>query len=560
MRQPSSIEPFTPSPTIVLHPALQATLDNLDVQIDEELTRYRRQRRYPTATTPRRKPLATATSGATAMGILKNNIQLPTPRSSIYDSQAANSRAANSRAANGRAANSQAANSQAINNQAINNQAAPPTASQTAPPLYRPVQRPAHQVQTQAGIASSVAVSERPAAVPTVERVVSPSPVPVTFAAEARLPEPERATDEIASARIASYAEQNDLSAYAPSSTLQKFVQQSVAYSSPNAPDDYLASSEELLRSIAEEDRDLQAERDPNTLLDTLLTPMGVGSMLLLVLASTTLGYAIMNPASLGLWPADSTPDTSGNDSSASPAATANDKAAPSPDLASDEFVDLDLDTLSTIPKQSSRAGAQTANSTEKSKSNSAKSNSAKPTTTRSSAGTTSATQAATSSTAPVELPVAPDPQPSLSTVVVPAAPPVMSIPEPAEPAPAPAPVSLEPISTAPPPIEPAPIEPAPIEPVASSSPTPVEPAPEPAPSVATAPAAPSNPYYYVVTEYSGDASLQQARGAVPDAYVRNLPAEGAKVQLGAFSDETKAQELLQQLQQQGIEAEVYTP
>ncbi|NJL22492.1 MAG: hypothetical protein HC895_19440 [Leptolyngbyaceae cyanobacterium SM1_3_5] len=40
------------------------------------------------------------------------------------------------------------------------------------------------------------------------------------------------------------------------------------------------------------------------------------------------------------------------------------------------------------------------------------------------------------------------------------------------------------------------------------------------------------------------------------DAYVRNLP-NGAQVQYGAFSDGDRARELSQQLQQQGISAQV---
>ena len=73
MRPPSSIEPFTPSDAITLHPTLQAVLDNLDVQIEAELSRYRRQRRNPNAA-PRR---SVATQNPTAIGILKQNIQLP---------------------------------------------------------------------------------------------------------------------------------------------------------------------------------------------------------------------------------------------------------------------------------------------------------------------------------------------------------------------------------------------------------------------------------------------------------------------------------------------------
>jgi cell division septation protein DedD len=64
---------------------------------------------------------------------------------------------------------------------------------------------------------------------------------------------------------------------------------------------------------------------------------------------------------------------------------------------------------------------------------------------------------------------------------------------------------------------------------------------------------------YYVVTPYSGDPSLETAREAVPEAYVRNFDT-GASVQLGAFSDPAKAEELVQQLESQGIPAEIYQP
>ncbi|MBF2046360.1 MAG: SPOR domain-containing protein [Leptolyngbya sp. IPPAS B-1204] len=531
MRQPSSIEPFTPSPTVVLHPALQAALENLDVQIEEELIRYRRQRRHPATTVPRRKPFPATSSGAAAIGILNHSIQLPTPRSSIYGSSYGSSTYDSHNSYDSQATR-QVGPSQ-VGQSAAQINPPPPT-----PPVH-PVHQTAHQTVHQTAVS-------RPQ--PPEMAVPTASPAPVTFAAD---PRANRAADEAATARIASYAEQHDLSAYTPSSTLQKFVQQPVSYSTSdasNAPDDYLASSEELLRSIGEADPDQPSDPNTHSLLNTLLTPMGIGSMLLLVLASTTLGYVIMNPGSLGLWTPDANPDSSAN-SSTSPAATAG-GAAPSPDLTSDEFVDLDLGTLSTLPKQTSRSGAQTEKSTKSTQSQSAKSNAstAKPST----PAVSSPTQAAAS--APPEIPVAPAPQPSLSTVVVPAAPPVMSVPEPAIPAPVPepAPVSPEPISTVPPPIEPAPAaEPAPSVAAASTDPI--------APTAATTPPAQNN-YYYVVTEYSGDASLQQARSAVPDAYVRNLPDEGAKVQLGAFNDETKAQELLQQLQQQGIEAQVYQP
>jgi cell division protein FtsN len=64
---------------------------------------------------------------------------------------------------------------------------------------------------------------------------------------------------------------------------------------------------------------------------------------------------------------------------------------------------------------------------------------------------------------------------------------------------------------------------------------------------------------YYVVTDYTGDPSLNQARQAVSDAYVRNFN-DGAKVQMGSFTDAASAEQLAQDLQQQGVPAKVYHP
>lgn len=509
MRQPSSIEPFTPSPTVTLHPLLQSVLDNLDIEIDEELTRYRRQRRYPaggitsgkqTLSQPTRATKTTESTksfdlkfaqaqsahpspSSTAIGILNSTIQRSTPRSSIYADE-------------------------------LPLQEHPKLDGlSTAPPGCRATYE-----------ATVPGESTNPVEPPA--KLNSP-PATVT-APPASIAELEPV------ARISSYAEQIDLSVYAPNETLQKLMQ---SEAQSNTPEDYLSSSEELLRSIAEEDVELRADREPNSMLETLLTPLGIGSMLLLLLSSTTLGFMIMNPSSLGWWTTSqsSTPATA-NSTPETQSAT-----APSPDLASEEFVDLGLDTLSTLPKparvNSTSTKAKTA---------------PKPTT----ASRTALTQSAARSTetpTPENLPAAPAPQISLSTVVVPAEPPIVAAPsneptyQPVAPAPLPpqVPVSPEPISATPPSIE-------------------TVPALVPAPTIATAPTSstPSNPanYYYVVTDYSGDSSLQEARGAVPDAYVRNLPSEGAKVQLGAFNDEMKAQELLQELENQGIQAEVYQP
>jgi hypothetical protein len=62
-----------------------------------------------------------------------------------------------------------------------------------------------------------------------------------------------------------------------------------------------------------------------------------------------------------------------------------------------------------------------------------------------------------------------------------------------------------------------------------------------------------------VVVDYTGEASLGAARQVVGDAYVRNF-STGARIQMGAFSQPAAAQSLVQQLQQQGMSAQVITP
>ena len=62
--------------------------------------------------------------------------------------------------------------------------------------------------------------------------------------------------------------------------------------------------------------------------------------------------------------------------------------------------------------------------------------------------------------------------------------------------------------------------------------------------------------YHHVVTPYTGDRSLEAAREAVSGAYLRNSPA-GAQVQFGAFESEDAAQQLVDQLSEQGIDATI---
>ena len=125
-------------------------------------------------------------------------------------------------------------------------------------------------------------------------------------------------------------------------------------------PNDYLESSEALLRSLAEEEPKTHKSTHSN---DTLLSPLGIGSMLLLLLASLTLGYVVLNPKSLsqfslnGLF-TQSAPTTADNtgDASKNVKTVAQPTLSPIPkypNLASDEFPEVrdPNDVVSLKPK-----------------------------------------------------------------------------------------------------------------------------------------------------------------------------------------------------------------
>ncbi|MBI4783870.1 MAG: SPOR domain-containing protein [Oscillatoriophycideae cyanobacterium NC_groundwater_1537_Pr4_S-0.65um_50_18] len=482
MRQPALIETFIPSPDAqVPHPVLRAVLDNLDVNLEEELIRYRRQQRLQSEPYGRHKAVAQPRSlSRTPARAPQNGIQLPNVRDAL--------------------------NLHPTGEFPIGNSAAS--------------QNPVKAILGNASESVSRTVEPAPAIAPLAE------PDWVQPATPPQMP------DE----GIASYAQHLELSVHEPNAALQKLIQDNAKQRQANPdhishgnlstqrlevprdyPEDYLESSEELLKSIQEETSSQRAQRRPD-LLDTLLTPMGIGSMVLLLLSSTTLGYLIMNPAALSGF---LTPQTANSPTAPSPLTrvpTTPIDVFPSPNLAAEEFKDLNLDTLSTIPSNARRSPAPTQPKT-----------AASPQPANRNAGATAPARSQP------QVSVAPVPQ-ELPAIAVESAPPVAAS----------APV-------APPSVEPLP-------PARATAPA-AEPAPPKAasPEIAVRPSAAPENLYYVGTEYSSDSSLQQARQSVPDAYVRNLPS-GAKVQLGAFSSEAAAQERVQELQQQGIPAQVYQP
>lgn len=244
-------------------------------------------------------------------------------------------------------------------------------------------------------------------------------------------------------------------------------------------------------------------------------TPLGLGAILLLLVASAGLGYLLVNPAAIGHltaqmpWANSDALETDTEGDSPVALATPNSPNRSfqplSPDLSRQEFTRLDLSTLSTLPGATVR-----------------------PSNTASTPSTGLAPAASTPGTVAVS-PVSPIPPVSPERPQA-AAPSVASAPRPTQ----------APAQSAPRPAAPA---------QQSSSPTPAPAAPTPA----------SSQNYYVVTDYTGDPSLYESRQIVGDAYVRNFPT-GARIQLGSFSSEADAAAHAQTLQGQGINAQVYRP
>jgi SPOR domain len=117
-------------------------------------------------------------------------------------------------------------------------------------------------------------------------------------------------------------------------------------------PQDYLKSSAALLNS---KDSATTSET-PEPKNNGMLSPLGIGSILLFLLATATLGYVAFNPSSLNYLGlarllGKSDPQTTATVPAAPeapPSATAG-KLPASPDLSSQEFPNLTLDTLSGI-------------------------------------------------------------------------------------------------------------------------------------------------------------------------------------------------------------------
>ncbi|MFH7244672.1 MAG: SPOR domain-containing protein [Spirulina sp.] len=353
-------------------------------------------------------------------------------------------------------------------------------------------------------------------------------------------------------------------------------------------PDAYLESTEALLNSAPSN----SAYPDSNDYLDTfypdtyysdeehyepslaqrLSTPLGMGVLLLLLVGSAGFGYLVTSPTAIDhlrnhAWVqrfqgdaesemGDSAGGTDDPTTASEPIPLPTGLQGIGPDLSGQEFGPLDLDRVSRLPAESSRTGqvSPVVPAETDARGADADPEPGEAATQDRPRSTEALRPAGTLRTEPV---VPLTPSRSAPTTVAPSA----VSPGAARPA---APQPSAPRSAPPaPPQAPPPALQAPVAPPPASVQPPqplgtVTTAPTPTPSVSPpAPLAPAaRPNYYVVTEYTGNPSLESARSVVGDAYVRDFQG-GSKIQMGAFSQESSARDLVQQLQQQGIPAQV---
>lgn len=268
----------------------------------------------------------------------------------------------------------------------------------------------------------------------------------------------------------------------------------------PSQPDDYLESSEALLRSLNDEQK--PAQKPPSHASDSLLSPLGIGSMLLLLVASLTLGYIVFNPNSQS-WPQWNfrrlfTSDPSaGTDSPETSGSSTQTRIQPEitpipkyPNLAAKEFPEVrnPTDLVGLQPK------------------------------------------------------VEPTPRPVVTPQ--PVTPPVInSLPE-LQPLP---PVNLPAIPTTQ-------SSPAPT-PTATPTPTPT---PTSTPSNTDSELKPAaDGFYHIVMDNQGDGALAAARKVVADAY---LSPGQTVIYLGAVKTPEAAKQRVKELQSQGLKAKVQQP
>ncbi|MBC7971693.1 MAG: hypothetical protein H7Z11_16465 [Verrucomicrobia bacterium] len=437
MRQSSRVEPSHPSaPAVGLHPALSSALANLDIQLEDELVRYRRQR-----TVGRVVPQSGRKQAPNHLDLIAVSAADARSSEAVLPASALEERLTG---------------------------VADPT---IAPDAYKPI--PAFTANPQP---FDAAIALRTAK----------TPLPYDGASGK-----------------ATLSASDDAHALAQANT-------------PNL-DDYLESSEELLRSLADEQAEAQAER---SFMQSLLTPLGLGSMLLLLLSSAMFGYVIMNPSSLGWLTAQRNAPTASPGQS--PGAAVIPPVQPNLPNAQLPVIDPNNPSLGTLnprtPSPATSASPQTAVTPQ-----------SKPTIAAAKAsalGQPSSESSSTSTQAPI---------PAVTSS-----------------------------ATKPYPVQPsrAPQAAAPSRPVPTRASITTN---RPAPTTGNTPAASnsasgSGSYQYKVgIPFENDQTLENARKVVPDAFVRTLPDGRTIVQVGAAQSEAEVKASMQGLRDRGLSStEVY--
>jgi len=467
MSQNTSVESSTrSSPNPSINPALQAALSSLDVQLEEELARYRRQRaghpvmsnrglaRHQTPKTIELMSVNTA-SGKTqqpALGMSTAPPIMSLPLIMVNQTPAA----------------------------------APPKETNQEP-------------MAQTGQQDTLSIASEPGS-----PLVISSPTTNTTADHS-------ATEESVTKQVTP-----------PEKPAEGEGDLVTSAADQTQPEGYLESSEKLLQSLADDEVGRRAEKRST---NKLLSPLGIGSLLLLLLSGATVLYIAMNPSTLSALGLKRFFDSKKPTTTQSPTETTVAKGEPvknsplvnGPNLASDEFVDLNLNTLSHLE--------------------------ASPTPSLSPSPVAPLPDLPTNRTtsaAPSVVPNSALPRGSsdLSSALLPPALPQRAVvPTMAVPSVAPIPAQR---ASAPPATQ-----------KQEASPSPVQ--------VATSPASGRDQYYRVLINDVSDRALQQVKKIVPDAYVLNLP-EGARISLGAFKKESEAKTLVEELRQQGISASINRP
>ncbi len=358
---------------------------------------------------------------------------------------------------------------------------------------------------------------------PDVEEMASPVSLPASISASVPQVEANNGYSDISNPVQPAPAYSLDSNPIAQPEFTPTLTQPEVATYDTH-PDRYLESSEALLKNLEEK---RVAHKQERTFTDNLFTPLGVGSMLLLLLSSATLGYVAVNPSSLshlpfgGIFGSRSTREAKDPQQTASVnvAKTGDESIPNSPNLASQEFVELNLRTLSTITPRNPRIQPLAAPSP----------------------------QLPVKQPAPLPNPVASPVPLDLPSALLPQSIQSGVLPQ----------IGTQPPAPLPPPT------------LAGQQPTvvnqPNKPnSGKPQPQASSAKAAPAKPKaaparenkFLVVMSYNGDRSLTQAKKSVPDAHLRDL-GQGKAIQLAAFPTQAEAQKKVAALRKQGISARI---